>query len=75
MACGGIRKVLEGGPRVVDAIGNGEIALVLDTTGGARAAVRAMETLLAGGLDAAPPPHSGSAPPARGPRRYSRNRR
>ena len=101
VACGEIRKVLEGGPHVVDAIGNGEIALVLDTTGGARAvsdssslrraaltgrvpcyttaagaraAVRAMETLLAGGLDAAPL-HSGSAPPAQGPRRYSRNRR
>ena len=101
VACGEIRKVLEGSPHVVDAIGNGEIALVFNTTGGARtvsdssslrraaltgrvpcyttvagarAAVRAMETLLAGGLDVAPL-QSGSAPPAQGPRGYSRNRR
>ena len=78
VACGNMRKVLEGSPHIVDAIGNGEIALVINTTqgaravsdsfslrraaltgrvpyyttvAGARAAVQAMETLLAGGLD------------------------
>ena len=78
VACGDMRKVLEGSPHIVDAIGNGEIALVINTTqgaravsdsfslrraaltgrvpyyttvAGARAAVQAMETLLAGSLD------------------------
>ena len=78
VACGEMRKVLEGSPHIVDAIGNGEIAVVFNTTegaraisdsfslrraaltgrvpyyttvAGARAAVQAMETLLAGVLD------------------------
>ncbi len=37
IACGETRKVLEGGPHIVDAIKNGEIALVFNTTEGAQA--------------------------------------